>query len=230
MIDELIIVTGTLRSGISIVGGVINLCGAWGGEFTDTMRFDGKSSYENPGIRHSLVKPLLRGMRVDPLGQRPLPDIKRCKEVAKKVEQVWMRSVERIILLQGYKEGPIFIASAQAALIWPIWAKVFPKAKWVLVRRKDEDVIRSCMRTAFMRGYDTEEGWQKWIDEHKLRFEEMTRAGLSISEVWPQEVINGKLEGLKSLIVELGLKWDQPAAEVFVAPILWKAGVFEMNE
>lgn len=230
MIHDLIIITGTQRSGISIIAGLINLCGAWGGRFDKQPRFNGKVSYENADIRQALVRPLLYGMRADPWGQRPLPDIKRCRKVARKVAPTWKRTTERTVLLQGYTEGPIFIASAQAAPIWPVWAKAFPGARWVLVRRDDGDIVQSCLKSGFMRGYSSQAGWQQWVEEHKMRFEEMAKAGLNMLEIWPQKIIQGKFEELKNVVHRLMLRWDQSEVEDFVAPILWKAGVFEMSE
>jgi len=225
-----ILVTGTARSGVSMIGGVIRLCGAWGGRMENITDYDGRGSFENGEIRESIVKPLLRGIHADPTGQRPLPSIRECNRIAGKVAFTWRRRLEKIIVCQGYQGEPIFYVSPQSCLIWPIWAKAFPRARWIIVRRKDEDIISACMKTGYMTGYKDRIGWAQWLEFHKQRFSEMIDANLNIFQIWPQRMIRGKIGELRELIEQLELSWDDARVEDFIAPILWKGGIFEVTD
>jgi hypothetical protein len=229
-VDDIILITGTARAGVSMIGGVVRLCGAWGGDSLNTTEYDGRGSFENEEIRDSIVRPFLRGIKADPLGQRPLPNMAECRRIAPMVALPWRRRIDKIVKSQGYGNGPLFYASPQSCLVWPVWAKAFPKARWIIVRRKDEDIINACMKTGFMTGHSDRSGWNRWLEFHKERFDEMVRANMNIWQIWPQRMIKGKLAELKDLVENLGLRWDGTAVEDFIAPILWKGGVFEVSD
>ena len=231
MKERLILVTGMARGGISLVAGVIERCGAWGGKTVRSIKSDNYGSFENVEIRNTMVRPLLRGMGVDPNGQCPLPDVKDCRNIAKKISPWWKKRFHWIIQQQTYPgDGrPVYFVNAQSCLIWPIWAEAYPEAQWVIVRRKDEEIIESCMNTGYMTGYDTKEGWQRWIDMHKWRFAEMVNQRLDVLQIWPQEMLRGDLTRLRELVDHLGLDWEEADVHDYLAPLLWKEGVFELT-
>jgi len=51
-----ILITGTARSGVSLIGGVVHLCGAWGGQTAQINDYDGRGSFENMDIRNSVIR------------------------------------------------------------------------------------------------------------------------------------------------------------------------------
>lgn len=225
MIDP-ILITGCARSGTSMIAGSIHTCGAFGGVMSGITAHNKRGMFENSAVRNTVVKPLLRGLGVDPMGQNPLPDISRCRHLAKPLSEQWRRRVEQIFIEQGYKDGDWFYKGAKICLMWPIWRTAFPEAKWIIVRRRDEDIIASCLRTGFMRAYKNAVGWQRWIDVHKERFEEMGYEGLQVKEVWPEMVVKGDLNHLRGVIEWCGLEWNETGVKDFVAPALWRQGAF----
>ena len=70
-----ILVTGCARSGTSMAAGVINICGAYGGEMVGANRFNEKGMFENFEIRNNILKTYLKKLRVDKMGKYPLPNI-----------------------------------------------------------------------------------------------------------------------------------------------------------
>lgn len=230
MIDNPILITGIARSGISLIGKAIHLCGAWEGSPVGTLGREDNPHFGNGRLRELVMKPFMRGIKADPNGQAPLPDIDLCKTLAPRVASPWRQLVETIIRNQGYEQGPWLFMDYRNCLIWPIWAEAFPGARWIIVRRNDDDVIRSCMRTGYMSAHKDMQGWQQWINAHKQRFEEMVEAGLNAWDLWPQEIIKGNLTALRTLIAELGLKWDDADIQNFVTPLMWKAGIFEVKK
>jgi len=177
--------------------------------------------FENKEIVRNLVKPFLKEMGFDPMGQNPLPDIvvfHKAKEepllvhkekpyTLGQLAEAWRKEIFSIITKQGYGGGSWFYKGAKICLFWPLWAEAFPEAQWIIVRRHPEDIVRSCFKTAFMRGYRSRSGWLRWVAEHEKRFEEMADAKLKIYEVWPQRAINGDLIELQMVVNDLGLEW-----------------------
>jgi len=149
-----ILITGCARSGTSMTAGILDRCGAYGGNLLmGHSRANRKSFYENREIRDNILKPYLMLCGADPLGQKPLPQPQALLPLAN------LRSkIEQIFKFQGYKDGPWYYKGSKMCLVWPTFHTAFPEAKWVIVRRRDEDIVYSCMRTAFMRAYRKPEG------------------------------------------------------------------------
>ncbi len=224
-----ILITGAARSGTSMVAGIIHLCGAWGGQMSGPTQWNKKGMFENAAIRNDIVKPFLRKLGADPLGQNPLPDVVDCLAIASKTGKTWRQQIERIAREQGLGREIWFYKAAKACLTWPIWHAAFPDAQWVIVRRRESDIVRSCLRTGFMRAYKNEAGWQKWVYEHEKRFYEMQAAGLDIIEIWPEWMIaNEDFSEIKAAVLSLGLHWQEARVREFVDPALWQSGVLAL--
>lgn len=222
-----ILITGCARSGTSMVSGTINMCGAFGGEMSGPNRNNPKGMFENVAVRN-MVKDFYRSINVDHMGQYPLVNIGRLN-----IPQDWKARVHSIFLRQGYKGGPWFYKGAKCCQHWPVWHYAFPNAKWIIVRRKDKDIVRSCLRTSFMRAFRNEEacravnaaneseGWEWWVRQHKRRFVEMVEAGLNTKVVCPDKMIHGDFSQMKDAVEWAGLRWTNEVYD-FISPKLWK--------
>lgn len=221
-----ILITGAARSGTSMTGGTINICGAYGGKLSEGTRFNPKGMFENGAVRNTLVKPFLRSINCDPLGQNPLPKISVMKNIAEKEKFVaeWKRKFLDLVFESRNvnRDSPWFYKGAKMCLMWPLWHAAFPDAKWVIVRRDTEDIVASCLRTSFMRAYRNRSGWLLWVSEHERRFEEMIDAGLNVVEVWPHRMIAGDFSEIQLVINKLGLKWERDKVVDFIDPGLWR--------
>ena len=213
-----IILTGCARSGTSLFAGIVDHCGGFGGIMSGPNKYNAKGMFENAYIRDILEKNYLRSIKMDPMGQKPLPDTNNIL-----IPNTWQEEVEQVMLREGYKEGPWFYKGAKACLIWPVWNYAFPNAKWIIVRRRSADIADSCLNTAFMHKYTTYEGWIKWINHHEEKFIEMFTAGLNCKQVWPERLLNGNYEQAREAIEWLGLKWDRKKVVDHIEPKLWKA-------
>jgi len=183
-------------------------------------RHNKKGMFENNYIRQNIVKPYLALQGADPLGQRPLPDIKNLLEYPSLREDVLA-----LIKSQGYPGGPWFYKGAKMCLVWPIWAEAFPDAKWIIVRRPAEDIADSCVRTSFMKAYRGPRGWLGWVAEHEKRFREMKKAGLDVTEIWTDKLIQGKVDKIRDFVNEQDdLTWNYSGVMDFISPELWKGG------
>lgn len=211
-----ILITGCARSGTSLTAGIVHYCGAFIGDVTGRMPHNKKGQFENKAMRNGLVKPALVKAGCDRLGQKPLPNIDTFP-----IDPEWAKKVQSIFMREGYKKGPWAYKGAKMCLFWTQWHHAFPNAKWIIVRRHDEEIINSCLKTGFMRAYKDAKGWQKWIDEHKKRFDEMHEAGLDIQEVWPINIIEGRYGEMKTVISRMGLNWNRDMIHEFIEPRLW---------
>lgn len=219
-----ILVTGCGRSGSSMVAGVFKICGA----FTGTLDGDNKS-FENVHIRDEIVKPYLQSINTDPGCQYPLPDIKHLP-----IPVDWGKQVAICLAKDGYNNGPWTYKSSSSSLIWPIWHYAYPNAKWVIVRRRTGDIVRSCMKTNFMKAFrstqtqqsigvkDVVEGWKWWVHQYEQRFVEMITEGLNCRVIWPERMVWGDYQQMFETIDWLGLKWKSEVL-AWVDPKLWKA-------
>ena len=224
-----ILITGCARSGTSMVAGAINICGAFGGYMSGPNKNNAKGMFENSRIRNALTKPYLRDIKVDSLGQYPLPDIRLIP-----ILPDWKYHVEKVMKDQGYSGGPWFYKGAKMCLVWPLWNYAFPDAKWIVVRRRTPDIVNSCLKTSFMRafqyedvrkaiGVETEkEGWLWWVHQHEERFIEMIQAGLNVKVVWPERMVQGDYSQMMETMDWLGLPWKSEVLS-FIDPKLWKA-------
>lgn len=214
-----------------MTAGIISLCGAWGGQLAGGTKYNQRGMFENTEIRNQIVKPFLIKIGCDPMGQKPLPEPDKNSDLKKDLvaNSNWLRKeVLKIIRGQGYhNDSTWFYKGAKICLIWQMWHLAFPKAKWILVRRRDSDIIRSCMKTSFMKKCGNEKGWQEWINVHKKRFAEMRMMGLNMFEIWPQDIINGDFHKIRAALESFGLVWKKEKVVEFVSPALWTAGSFE---
>lgn len=217
MLDP-ILITGVPRSGTSLVAGTIHICGAYGGSTYGPTQHNKKGMFENRTIQ-GYVKDYIKQCGYDPLGQKPLP------EASGLIDWTELRQVmEASLIADGYKTGPWYYKEPKICLIWQTFHAAFPEAKWVIVRRRSEDIVFSCCRTHFMKAYKTEEGWYQWVDAHEERFREMHEAGLNIREVWPSKyLINGQedLSEAKDMINWLELNWNDAEVKRFADPELY---------
>lgn len=217
-----IFITGCARSGTSMTAGCLYACGAWGGNLSGPTRFNKKGMYENSVVRQEITKPLLRRFGWDPMGQNPLPNIKSVLSLPDSVSEELRRDILRVMKSQGLHNQIWFYKGAKMCLLWPLYHKAFPDAKWIIVRRDAEDIVSSCLRTSFMRAYDKRSGWLGWVAHHEARFEEMIAAKLSVREIWPQRMIKGDFSEMQACINDCGLEWREKEVINFIDPGLWR--------
>jgi hypothetical protein len=188
-IDRPILITGAARSRTSMTAGIFHMCGAWGGSMRSANQHNKKGMFENAEIVDQIVKPYLIESGADPMGQDPLPhfyDLEPMYDLGDRVKEA--------IKGQGYEGGKWFYKGAKLCLIYPVWVQAFPNAKWIIVRRKDEGIVSSCMRTSFMRRRGTEEAWQESSDR----------------------MIEGDFSEIKDAIEWCGLEWDERKVTDFI--------------
>ena len=224
-LESPILITGCARSGTSLTAGIINLCGAFGGRMRPPNVNNKKGMFENVQITQGIVKPFLKSIGADTMGQNPLPDPIKVRRKMFFDGDAWTPRVLEVLKKEGYKGNKQwFYKGAKMCLIWEIWNAAFPDARWIIVRRNKEDIIDSCLRTSFMRAYKDKEGWSGWVDWHEKRFKEMIENKLNVREIYPEKIVLGNFDEIKSIVTDLGLNYNDIQVRDFVSPNLWKEG------
>jgi len=213
-----ILVTGIERSGSSIVAKILHMCGAFTGNVSGMQ--------ENKRIK-TYVDHFYSYHNVDPAGQYPLPNLSHTP-----IPECWGFRMEELLEKENYEETePWLYKSSRIAQIWPVWKETFPKAKWIIVRRRTGDIIQSCIKTGFMTAYadqsvlqqinakDEADGWLWWVHEHEKLFSDMIEAGIEYREIWPERMAIGDFEQIHEMVEWLGLEWNEKVVEM-VSPLL----------
>ena len=97
-----IFITGCARSGTSLVAGIIEKRGAFGGKTAPGNYNNEKGFFENTTIKNDVLKPYLRSLKADPMGQKPLPDMSKVHHVTKKEAEQLREKVISIVIHQGF--------------------------------------------------------------------------------------------------------------------------------
>lgn len=194
-------VTGCARSGTSLTTGILRACGARLGPVNPLN--------ENTKVRDRIIKPYLESLGCDPLGQHPLAEPNNLKPYPEFREHV-LNALSGADTYKCAKAGPI----------WPLFDEHFPDATWVIVRRRQEDIVASCKRTHFMK---KSPNWNEWVNYHLQRFDEMKLAMKDrVFEVWPHEGIKNP-DYFRPLIEWCGLEWRPDAVRDVINPNQWHA-------
>lgn len=202
-----ILITGIERSGSSLIGRIVDMCGA----------FSGKTTNMSENIRlKGLTDSYYKEVGIDIRGQYPLPDTSQML-----IPTDWKDKVYNILGSEDYEEQQLWMyKGSRIAQLWPIWNYAFPNAKWIIVRRRTGNVIESCMKTGFMNAYsdkkiqqiigvDNErDGWLWWVHEHEKLFVEMIETGLNVKVIWPERMLDGNFEQIHEMLRWLDLPWN----------------------
>lgn len=222
-----ILITGIPRSRTSLVGGIINLCGAWGGNMSGANKNNKKGMFENSEVR-GIIKNYLKSQGLDVKSQYPIPE-----DLSKLENTDIGEQIKNVMIKQGYPGGSWFYKGCKMCLIWPVMNNAFPGAKWIIVRRKREGIVDSCTRTSFMNAFRKQanrravgarsevEGWHWWVTQHEKRFREMIEAGLQVRVVWTDRLPQGDFSEMAEVVEWAGLTWTTEA-EKFVEPSITK--------
>jgi len=217
-----ILVTGLPRSGTSLVAGSLQACGAWLGKTLAGNTANPEGYFENAAIREGLVKAILLQAQADPLGVRELPALS-----ALPLQPSLGGQVLNLLMQQGYTGAETWLyKDAKLSLLWPLWRRVFPFARWVLVRRQPEDIIASCLRTDFMRQHSQDsEFWAGWVRAYEQRLDMLKACGAWWREVEAAQLLSEGALALRPLVDELDLEWNAAKVEALIKPRHWHAPV-----
>ena len=204
-----IIVTGARRSGLSMTAACLHVCGADSGdrEISDLS----KALYENRRVIQNFIDPLLTlaGIPLDGSIALSPPSVVDVGRIPVRIR----------MLLEAHgvdhENSPWLLKSYKYALIWEHFDRMFPGTKWLLVKRKKEDLVRSCLNTTYMHFHSGQEGWEKWAEEWE-KLVESIREGIGEERCHifePLAMTRGDYSGLQKEVEWLGLNFNKKAVE-----------------
>lgn len=202
-----IFILGLPRSGTSMIAGSLHLCGAWVGETIPGGGIENPEGFfENRFLREAVYKKILAGTKADPLGIEPLPDL----ETLPQVNDLYQTAYD-LLNHEGYDfKQPWRFKEPKLCLLWPVYYKAFPNARWIVVRRDEDAVIDSCMRTSFMARHGKDRiFWRQWTKEYLRRLDVLKTTVPYAWEIWSQPLIDGDLTDLRNLVEWLNLDWQE---------------------
>jgi hypothetical protein len=205
-----ILVTGSPRSGTSLIAGVISICGAFPGR-VDRMK-------ENVRIREKIIKPFMITQRLDHTGQvlSPANELQR-------VELIAQPRFFGILKIEGWDmKTPWMYKDCRTAVLSPVWARMFPDGVFVLVRRDRAEIVNSCVKTGYMAAYSDPGDWGRMVQQYEARMELIKQSGVRWVEIYPTEAIHGDFRSLKRLIEVLGLHWEEEKVLDYIKPKHWR--------
>jgi hypothetical protein len=201
-----ILITGVPRSGSSMIAGAVHRCGGYGGAELTKMN-------SNPHVS-SLMSEILSHLKADPGGRFPLPTETRLDKPIKNLSNRLYESV-------GSPYNTWFVKDSRLLLTWKLWNAAFPDAYWIIVKRKDEDIIQSCMKTHYMNTFLDEAGWQWLIDQYKEKYDQMAYTVKNLYVIHPEKMIVDDYSEFRKGIEWMGLDWN-PIVEEYMSKKLHK--------
>ena len=138
----------------------VSALGFFGGRTKPGDAFNATGYYENTAVEDLIVSYLRHadacnlGRRFQPFGlDAPFPGF-ACRVLDRLYDQ-------------GYDGArPFFYKDTKTPLVWPLWDRSFPQARWVLVERNRRDTLASIRRAPFMTHYETERQWAAYLDRY----------------------------------------------------------------
>jgi len=211
MYKEPIIITCFPRSGSSLIAGIIEICGAFGGETRKGNKNNLKGYFENHKIIENIHKKILEYNGYDKMGQNPIP-INKSLEINFNFKD----AILEILINQGLKENQTwYIKDPKIVLLWKSYKEYFPKAKWIIVRRNKESVIKSILNTGFMHAYNGKKDWELYLE--KLNFNIMAlKKETNNIEIESEKISVLDMGEINKLIVFTELKLDIEKVNNFI--------------
>ncbi|PJE28873.1 Sulfotransferase family protein [Pseudooceanicola antarcticus] len=201
--------TGLPRSGTSMVMRALAGQGLWLGDTIPGNPDNPEGYAENRALRETQLKPLLSLLGADPRGIAPLPRTEAlppCPALA--------RRLLKTIREEGYDgRQPWGYKDPKLSLLWPLFARAFPQATWVVVTRERDRVLSSIAKASFMRRHSTSpEFWKPFCACYDTRLDALRQSGVTLFEIRAETLMAGDPSPLEPVCKALGLGYDPEIA------------------
>ena len=113
------------------------------------------------------------------------------------------------------------VKDVKALHFWPILAEAFPQATWVVVWRDPKKIAASCMRTKFMKHFDSPDAWEAWAETHHTRCKELQDRYPDRVYVVNASHLGTDTAALSSAVRASGLQWDEASVGKVFEPSRW---------
>jgi hypothetical protein len=213
-----IFITGLPRSGTSLVAGLLHACGAWVGNTVPGDAANPRGYFEHVIVRERIVKQLLSRIHCDPLGVHPLSPLDLSLTVSN-----LKQAMGTILAREDYNASmPWLYKDAKLTLLWPAFARAFPDATWIIVKRDRQQVIDSCIRTPFMAQHGSaHEFWDVFVAEYEARLTRLAETVERHVVVEPQKLVGGDYANFTEVLSMCGLQFRKTLVDEFICNDFW---------
>lgn len=232
------LVTGCEKTGTSLVGGLCDANGLFGGDrerYIRPVKYNRRGNFENRRIKEEILKPYLtpRGL----YSVREAPSSMKGEDVdwfGMDIDPDELRSkILNIFRDEGWDgEAPLFIKQPCFVRMPKEMSLAFPEALWMLVRRDPQMAMWSRHYRNFTNNQPKEDGTFDVDDILRLASSSMDQIveNCNTVEVWPEDIAKGLWTPIRSCIEYAGGKWDQKASEKFYDPTAFHLKQNEMKK
>ncbi|KAA2315211.1 sulfotransferase [Pseudooceanicola sediminis] len=202
-------VCGLPRARTSMVMRVLAAQGLWLGHTIPGNPDNPQGFYENRDLRETHLKGILSDLGADPRGVAPLPRtsaLPPCPDLARRIAATLRDQGHDGTQPWGFKDPKL-------TLLWPLFARAYPHATWLIVRRPRKDVLRSLARAHFMQRHPaTTEFWQPFCAAYDGRLHDLVHSGAQVLQADSDAIANGDFRDLEAVCAALGLPFDADLA------------------
>jgi hypothetical protein len=216
-IDKMVFVATLPRSGSSMNCGILELCGAFGGDTIGSVPANPKGIYENRGLNQMILRPILQEMGIK--GSRGFYTLARVGGPPADLFEGFYEDMSYGMNRQGYEGGVAYFKNGIITFLFDRINEVFPNATWLLPMRDDEGVIFSNKRIHPDRNPD---GVKREIEDYHKMYDHIQEVAGDRAHILDNDALmGGDTAQMKGIIEELGLVWDGDAVDEWIDPDLW---------
>ncbi|MGB1234115.1 MAG: sulfotransferase [Planktomarina sp.] len=206
------------RTRSSLMMGAFAKHGIWTGQTVKATPNNPYGFYENEPLRETYLKGVLKDMDADPLGVSKLPPLfpqPPFPHLAYQLHQAIQR--------QGYQGGAWGFKDPKLTLVWPMYAKAFPNAHWVVLTRNAGDTIKSICKTTFMQRHSqSTDYWRMFLLAYEDRLEQLIKRVPQASVLDTDRVIQGDYGQCSDIFEQLGIQFSPDIMNGLIDPNLAK--------
>lgn len=201
-----VLITGAPFSGITKVAGLFYKHGLWLGksdEYWDIS--EPRFQYENPVLRSQVNQKILGLIDADPFRVDKIPELSGLPTTGS-----LKSAIKGMVRKQGYDGSHLWgFKDFRMSLLWPLWQKEFPDARWVIVKRPRSNTIRTCLNMQGTRKISLHEHyWYNWCEIYDERLQALRTAVSHSFEIDANALEYGEIEQIQGLMDLLGLDFD----------------------
>lgn len=211
--NDPILIASPPRSGSSLVSYIFKELGVFCGETKEGDQYNRLGYFENKRI----TKIIIDILRENDLG------------LGKKFHPIdrdyyypeFKNKVQRAIIKDGLKkEQSWFFKDPKIIFTWKLWNEHFPSAKWVLLNRDINQVLKSYIKTPFMDSYQRVDQWRSYLSYFYSNMLSISN-NCDVLNINTNYIINKNFIELEQVCIKLGIKFNRYIINNCVKLHLW---------
>jgi len=216
-IDEMIFVATLPRSGSSMICGILEACGAFGGKTIGKVQANPRGIFENRGLNQMLLKPIFDEIEVK--SSRGLLMLHNANGFPADLFSNFKMDMTFGMNRQGYDGGTAYFKNGIFTFLFDGINKEFPNARWILPIREHSGIEFSNNRIHPNR---PEQKTKKEIGDYMDMYDYIERvAGDRAIKIKSDDIVAGDYSQIKSFIDSTNLEWNSDAVDEWVDPSIW---------